>query len=108
MFLTEDSFWLGTNSVSSYANRINFTATTNQRLFFANGVNLFIDGSSVGTHGTSGDATYSSLQNSVVSNDFNRDNGCHARTQELILWDVDRTSNRTGIETDINTYYSIY
>jgi len=28
--------------------------------------------------------------------------------QELIVWSSDLTSNRTGIETDINTYFSIY
>ena len=28
--------------------------------------------------------------------------------QELILWDSDESSNQTGIESNINTYYSIY
>jgi hypothetical protein len=28
--------------------------------------------------------------------------------QEVIWWDSDQRSNRTGIETDINTYFSIY
>jgi hypothetical protein len=28
--------------------------------------------------------------------------------QEVIFWDSDNSSNRTGIETDINTYFSIY
>ena len=28
--------------------------------------------------------------------------------QEFIIWNVDQTSNRSGIETNINDYYSIY
>ena len=28
--------------------------------------------------------------------------------QELIMWPTDQSSNRTGIESDINTYFSIY
>lgn len=30
------------------------------------------------------------------------------KTQELILYNSDQSTNRTGIETNINTYYSIY
>jgi len=28
--------------------------------------------------------------------------------QEVVVWGADQSSNRTGIETDINTYFSIY
>ena len=28
--------------------------------------------------------------------------------QEVVIWDTDQTDNRTGIETNINDYYSIY
>ena len=28
--------------------------------------------------------------------------------QEVIFYDSDQSSNRTGIESDINTYFSIY
>jgi hypothetical protein len=28
--------------------------------------------------------------------------------QELIIYHSDQSSNRTGIESDINTYFSIY
>jgi hypothetical protein len=30
------------------------------------------------------------------------------RTQEVIIYQSDQSSNRTGIESDINTYFSIY
>ena len=29
-------------------------------------------------------------------------------TQEILLWNSDEADNRSGIETDINTYFSIY
>jgi len=28
--------------------------------------------------------------------------------QEFVIWDADQSSNRTGIESNINAYYSIY
>ena len=36
--------------------------------------------------------------------------GLHAdgKMQEVIIYDSDQSSNRTGIESNINTYYSIY
>jgi hypothetical protein len=39
-----------------------------------------------------------------VTNDVNRFEGY---CQEMIIWDTDQSSNRTGIESDINTYFSI-
>ena len=35
-------------------------------------------------------------------------NGNDIRTNEAIIWDSYESSNRTGIETNINTYYAIY
>ena len=35
-------------------------------------------------------------------------NGNDLRTNEAIIWDSYQSSNRTGIETNINTYYAIY
>ena len=32
----------------------------------------------------------------------------HGKVQELIIYTSDQSSNRTGIESDINTYFSIY
>jgi hypothetical protein len=43
---------------------------------------------------------YSIMQNSA--------NGSDIRTNEAIIWDSYQSSNRTGIETNINTYYAIY
>jgi hypothetical protein len=35
-------------------------------------------------------------------------NAWDGNMQELVLWPADQSTNRTGIETDINTYFSIY
>lgn len=34
--------------------------------------------------------------------------GLDGKMQELIIWNVDQTANRTAIETNINDYYNIY
>jgi hypothetical protein len=39
---------------------------------------------------------------------FNAANGSDLRTNEAIIWDSYQSTNRTGIETNINTYYAIY
>lgn len=39
---------------------------------------------------------------------FTGANGNDVRTNEAIIWDSYQSSNRTGIETNINTYYGIY
>lgn len=38
----------------------------------------------------------------------NSGNPMDGNLQEFIIWNVDQTTNRTGIETNINDYYSIY
>jgi len=35
-------------------------------------------------------------------------NNFNGKMQEVIFYDSDESTNRTGIETDINDYYSIY
>ena len=39
---------------------------------------------------------------------FNAASGSDLRTNEAIIWDSYQSTNRTGIETNINTYYAIY
>ena len=34
--------------------------------------------------------------------------GFAGKLQEIIIWPSDQSGNRSGIESDINTYYSIY
>jgi hypothetical protein len=40
--------------------------------------------------------------------DFTIYGGFTAHWQEVIVWNSDESSNRTGIEANINTFYSIY
>jgi hypothetical protein len=39
---------------------------------------------------------------------FNAANGSDLRTNEAIIWDSYQSTNRTGIESNINAYYAIY
>ena len=68
---------------------------------------LRFDGVSIGTDNTTYTATgISGLHLGIQSNGANRFDG---KYQEFILYDaVKSTSDRTGIETNINTFYSIY
>jgi hypothetical protein len=64
---------------------------------------LHIDGTSIGTVSNSNTFNLSML--------FNGNGGNMAllgKFQEFVLWESDQDSNRTGIESDINTYFSIY
>ena len=65
---------------------------------------LFLDGTSDGT-GTVAPFTVENIFNRRLTNDSNRFEGY---CQEMIIWDTDQSSNRTGIESDINGYFSIY
>jgi hypothetical protein len=65
--------------------------------------NLALDGTIEAT-GTVSPTTIANIFNRRVTNDSNRFEGY---CQEMIIWDTDQSSNRTGIESDINTYFSI-
>jgi hypothetical protein len=66
--------------------------------------NLALDGTIEAT-GTVSPTTIANIFNRRVTNDSNRFEGY---CQEMIIWDTDQSSNRTGIETDINGYFSIF
>jgi len=101
---------------------LRFSATTQMTLsmdatpqcfFFAvaNSTSSFLAGSTSTTQtSTTGDAgtTSLSLSGTEVGNRTTFDNG--GLQQELIFWDSNQNAagNRTGIESDINTYFSIY
>ena len=63
-------------------------------------------------NGTAGNTH--SISNNVVNKTFElfyqpaANYGTEGNFQELVLWDSDQSSNRTGIESNINEYYSIY
>jgi len=114
-----DMTWGGTNVNEYYIHpaagvkRLNGIATfshgltgTPQVLDFLNinstSVTIHINGSSKTT------ATYSSTY--TLKHLFNRNTeffGYEAPIQEFIVWPSDQSSNRSGIETDVNNYYSI-
>jgi hypothetical protein len=86
---------------------------TNQHLFAK------IAGSTLGHAGYWVDNVKASTTGTLNSSAFNTDqrlgnyssgtgNYWDGTMQELIMWPTDQSSNRTGIETDINTYFSIY
>jgi hypothetical protein len=105
-FATATTFRFG------YAANSNATSTTgdvNQHLFTMiagstlGNMESLIDANSIGT------ATLGS-GNDPKGGIGNFDNGFYAncKVQEIIVYNSDQSSNRTGIETNINDFYSIY
>ena len=88
----------------------NVAANTNQNLvsFFTDGSSSFYyeNGSTLGSAYTAGAIS----SNSAVRIGAWTGGSLHSssQVQELIIWQSDQSSNRTAIETDINTYFSIY
>ena len=64
-----------------------------------------VDGGST----TSNTATVTTLTiTELYLGSYDSQNFFDGRIQEVVLWDTDQTTNRTGIETDINSEYLIY
>jgi hypothetical protein len=115
--------WFG----STLAERL-FTSTSGSSLtdggqagFTVSGAELFFNGSSQGTGVTRGEA-YTQFNNNQTLATWVGLTGLAATTinlsqnvgywqmhdmQEIIFWESDQSSNRTGIESNINGYYSI-
>lgn len=99
-------------SGSAYTS-VGVNATANNAYFL---LGAYIQGSSQHQHYRNGalNAQNTSLTISPTTNSqvnsimFNGTNGSDIRTNEAIIWDSYQSSNRTGIETNINTYYAIY
>jgi len=85
------------------------TKNTNQNLHFAlfNGASstYHLNGNSI----ASGNLGSNSADGITIGARYNVDgNELNGNMQELIFWDSDQSSNRTNIEDNINTFYSIY
>ena len=65
-------------------------------------------GANGGTLATTATTATSSNLNSIKINDEGGNAEPSEYHQELVIWDSDQSSNRTNIESNINTFYSIY
>jgi hypothetical protein len=105
--------FLGRPSGGSFFNASSgFPSTNNQilQLNIYDGSNLkaSTNGNGFGTASViSNPIVYGSQILNIGSGGNNTDYG-NGNTQELVIWAVDQTTNKLGIETNINTYYGIY
>lgn len=95
--------FLGTTDFAKFG-----TPTTNQELQ----VSLF-NGASSSIHVNSvsqgvGNVSLNSITNLGIGRDTDASDLLDGKYQELILYPSDQSSNRTGIETNINSHYKIY
>ena len=102
-------FIQNTSSTSYVADLSSANGSTNQRLLsgFVNGFNIsaFDNGNTGGTDTYSG--TYNNDRFDIGAN-RHLSRYLNGYIQEIIIYPTDESSNRTGIETNINDYYSIY
>ena len=68
---------------------------------------MFVDGSAL-TLTTSSEPVNTHNDNAFIGAFEGLTQYWNGTQQELIVYASDQSSNRTGIETDINTYFSIY
>ena len=104
----------GTNIVNTAAGNLTYTLSkiANQNLFVyehnSTARTVYIDGTQDATSASPANvSTTSSI--AAIGRRYNGNEG-HASVgfQELIHYPINQSTNRTGIESDINTYFSIY
>lgn len=102
--------WVGSGIAN---NQVGVNQTANNAYFL---LGAYVQGSSQHQHYRNGvlNAQNTSLTISPTTNSqvnsimFNAANGSDIRTNEAIIYDSYQSSNRTGIEANINAYYAIY
>jgi hypothetical protein len=72
------------------------------------GYTLYENGSSVANAASYTGSMPTTSLTAYIGQNNNNTQRYGGRMQELIHWSNNQTSNRSGIETDINTYFSIY
>jgi hypothetical protein len=88
------------------------TVTTDQilqiNIYDRSNMKASVDGGTFGTTAiTANPIVYGNQILNIGSLSNNLDYG-NQNTQELVIWGVDQSTNKLGIETNINTYYAIY
>jgi hypothetical protein len=102
---------------NGFANSVSASATvSSQHLLIGQDIAtnqaIYVNASAGGTN-TSGGTTTDTNQGFIGVHDPAQGSAAARQNhsgpvQEIILWPSDQSSNRTGIESDINTYFSIY
>jgi hypothetical protein len=101
------------NNGTSYTNRSLGTITNDKQTLmtnysFSNNYFNALDGGS-GNNIISGQSfTPVSANGFSIGSITNGSNPLTGKIQEINIWNSDQSSNKTGIETNINTYYAIY
>jgi hypothetical protein len=109
--IQSQTYWpFAAATTGSIANTINVNALTMQILTTTN-ANIWVNG------GNNATSTYTASNATVAHNlhlgaslgdAFNPAFHLNGTTSEIVIWGANQSSNRTGIETNINSYYGIY
>jgi hypothetical protein len=104
----DNNYYLQAKS-TQYQASLSTDSTTSQLLLTglndAGTMSMFKNGNTISSSATNFSITMKANTIGVYS--FTGNN-CHGHLQEIIFYNSSQSSNRTGIESNINTYYSIY
>jgi hypothetical protein len=100
----------GSTSISLVGGTTNTNQILRTDLKKSTTLDVFVDSSVVINNQAFDFGTFSGLNEFTIGNweEGGFLTGFDGKMQEMILWDSDKSSNRTGIETNINDFYTIY
>ena len=98
-----------TTFITDNGNSININQTyIFSALKRSNNTEMYVNGATNGATTLSGNSVNFSQSLKIGSQYFNGTNHYNGYIHEIILYGSDKSSDRTGIEININTYYSVY
>ena len=108
--LFADTLNLFKGTFNGFANTVDITFNVNQQfLTFGEDIGgtqtFYLNSTTSGTNNLGG--TNNDINVAEISNDFNQQR-LDGNVQEIVFWDSNQSSNRTGIEANINDFYTIY
>jgi hypothetical protein len=106
--LDTDSFSGATSSITYTLNRV---LNSNILNYISSKLDIYINSSSVASSTTfhsGGSVSASNAQTQQIGADGAGGQNWLGNIQEMVFYTSDQSSNRTGIETNINSYYGIY
>ena len=92
------------STIGGAQNGVQYLVTS---IYDATDLNSFAN-STIEDNNTSNPEAPKTANKFFIGANSNSGNPMDGKMQEFIIWNVDQTSNRSGIETNINDHYSIY
>ena len=105
---------INVNNVISYASRTasitssSQSINTNQKLIFTENIGVNIDVNQNGPNANVGIFNTGSDNSFFIGSNGNGEDNFIGKLQEMVSWQLDQRTNQIGIETEVNSRYTIY